>query len=67
MIDSSANELKVSQETADQLFKRQKEIMQQTREIIKVKSKMLLLEHIKDKVIDLRQFKAMISSSDQKN
>ena len=67
MIDSSANELKVSQETADQLFKRQKESMQQTREIIKEKSKMLLLEHIKDKVINLRQFKAMISSSDQKN
>ena len=66
MIDSSANELNMSQETYDQLFKRQEDCLQQIIEDLKEKSNMFSSEHIQNKAITLRQFKAKIYPSDQK-
>ena len=40
MVDSSANKLKVSRETADQLYNRQEDILQNMREDLKEKSSM---------------------------
>ena len=78
MIDSSANELKVSRETADQLFKRQEESLKNMREDLHEKSNMFSSEHIQNEVLTLtsehpssadkfeRKFQSKISPSGQK-
>ena len=43
MIDLSDNELKVSRETSDQVFKRQEEIMKQVKEYLDEKIKLVLI------------------------
>ena len=53
IIDSSANKLNVSLETADWLFKRQEEILKQMREDLKEESNMFSSEHIHNKVLTL--------------
>ena len=60
MIDSSAKELRVSQETACQFFKIQEEVIKQMRYDLYQKSNMLSSEYFK------RKFKPKISSSDQR-
>ena len=59
MIDLSANEVKVSRETAYQIFKRQEKSLNQMRDELDGKSKMFSSEHFK------RKFKPGISPSDQ--
>ena len=49
MIYSSANALKVSRETAYQIFKRQEKSLNQMRDELDGKSKMLSSEHFKSK------------------
>ena len=53
MINSSANKLNVSRETADQLYKTQEEILNQLREDLKEKSNMFSSEHIQNEVLTL--------------
>ena len=77
IIDSSANELKVSRETADQLFKRQEESLKNMREDLHEKSNMFSSEHIQNEVLTLtfehpssadkfeRKSQSKISPSDQ--
>ena len=59
MIDSSANELKVSRETADQIFLRQVKSLKHMREDLKEKSNMFSSEHFKS------NFGAKISPCEQ--
>ena len=65
MIDSSANELQVSWDTAEQIFRRQEDSLQQMREDLKLKSSMFSSEHIQTEVINLRKFQVKFSPSDQ--
>ena len=53
MIYSSANELKMSRETADQLFKRQEVILKQMIEVLHEESKMFSSELIQTEVLTL--------------
>ena len=53
MIDLLANELEVSREKADEIFKRQEDSLQQIREDLKDKSNMLSSENIQNEVLTI--------------